>query len=92
MEEFIPYILILVGWHPDHPGDFSFKRSPIVFAIQAECDSAGVEAVEQRKIYHIEFGGEKFVYRCFPSASRAENDRAWQDMIDQRSVTDAPKP
>ncbi len=80
MNEFIPYILILIGWHPDHPGEFEFKRGPVVHSSLEECELHGNEAVEQRKIYKFEFGGMNYVYRCIASASRSETDQAWDDL------------
>jgi hypothetical protein len=76
MQEFVTFILILIGWHSDHPGEFEIKRIPSVFASEAECNLHGNEAVEQRKIYKFEFGGVNYVYKCIPSASNAETTRA----------------
>jgi hypothetical protein len=82
MEEFIPFILIVIGWHPDHSGKFEIaKRS--VFESEADCRLHGTEAVEGRKIYELEHGGAKFEYFCVPSASGDEAEQAWQRRLEQ---------
>jgi hypothetical protein len=92
MNEFIPFILILIGWHPDHPGEFEFKRVEIVFPSLEECELHGNEAIEQRKIYKTEFGGTNYVFRCIPSASGAETDEAWSDLKEKLDAERASKP
>ena len=85
MEEFIPYLLILISWHPDEPGKFTIERAPVVFANLEECNAHGREYVAQREIYHIEFGERRFDYKCIKSASSEETDKAWLEMEDQKA-------
>jgi hypothetical protein len=81
MEEFIPYILILIGWHPDHPGKFELVTRK-VFSSEAECKLHGNEAVEGRKIYKFEHGGAEFVFFCVPSSSADEEEQAWNQRLE----------
>lgn len=88
MIEFIPYLVILFGWHPDHPGKFVLEKREL-FPSQAACEEYGEEAVEARKMYDLEYGGMKFFYFCVPSASADELEEAWQtqrEEIEQRRL------
>jgi hypothetical protein len=62
MHEVIPYILIIIGFHPDAPPPrlVEIRR----FESQEECELHGNEYVAQRAIYEYEFGGERFRYFC----------------------------
>ena len=80
MEEFVPYLLIIIGWHPDHPGEFSFHRAPIAYADTDACEADGREYVAQRDIYRTEFGGMQFAYKCIRSASGDEYQQALRDL------------
>lgn len=62
MHEIVPYILVIIGFHPDllSPRLVEIKR----FESQEECEAQGSEYVAQREIYKAEFGGERFRYFC----------------------------
>ena len=62
MHEIIPYILVIIGFHPDAPSPrlAEIRR----FESQEECEMQGAEYVAQRDIYRHEFGGERFRYFC----------------------------
>ena len=62
MIEIVPYILVIIGFHPDggQPRLVEFRR----FESQEECEMQGSEYVAQREIYKVEFGGERFRYFC----------------------------
>lgn len=85
MEEFIPYLLIVIGWHPDHPGEFTFHRAPMAYATLEECEADGSEYVAQRDIYRTEFGGMRFVYKCIRSVSGDEYDQALKDLDESKA-------
>lgn len=62
MIETVPYILVIIGFHPE-------LQSPRLVEIlrvesQEECETEGSEYVAQREIYKQEFGGEQFRYFC----------------------------
>ena len=62
MVEIIPYILVIIGFHPDagQPRLVELRR----FESQEECEMQGSECVAQREMYKVEFGGERFRYFC----------------------------
>lgn len=82
MEEFIPYLLILISWHPDEPGKFLVERAPKAYVTAELCEADGSEYIAQREIYRAEFGGRHFAYKCLPSASGKEIDQAWDEWKD----------
>ncbi len=83
MNEFIPYILLLIWWHPDHPGKFEIERRSGAFESLEECQKHGVEAVEGRKIYKQEYGGTEFYYKCIASSSNQEQEDAWANVMER---------
>lgn len=62
MHEVIPYILVIIGFHPGagQPRLVEFRR----LESHEECEAEGAEYVAQREIYKVEFGGERFRYFC----------------------------
>lgn len=62
MHEIVPYILVIIGFHPDLPSPrlVEFRR----VESQEACEMEGSEYVAQREIYKLEFGGERFRYFC----------------------------
>jgi hypothetical protein len=85
VEEFIPYLLVVIGWHPDHPGEYTFHRAPTAYATLSACGADGSEYVAQRDIYRTEFGGMRFAYKCIRSASGDESDAAWQALQEKNA-------
>lgn len=62
MHEVIPYILVIIGFHPDRPQPTFFELRR--YELQEECELHGEEYVAQREIYKFEFRGERFRYFC----------------------------
>ena len=62
MVEIVPYILVIIGFHPDLPSPRLVEIR--TFESQEECELQGSEYVAQREIYKVEFGGERFRYFC----------------------------
>ena len=85
MEEFIPYLLVVIGWHPDHPGEFTFDRAPLAFATLEACEADGSEYVAQRDIYRTEFGGMRFAYKRIRSVSGDEYKQALEDLDESKA-------
>ena len=77
MNEFIPYLLLLVAWHPDHPGKIEVDRAPGAFSSQADCEAAGAELLTQKDTFIVKGSGGQMMVRCIPSASSAEQEAAW---------------
>lgn len=85
MELFVPYMLLLVWWHPDHPGQSEVERSQGLFATASECAEMGKDRVERVAMYHLEHNGMKVAYQCLQVPHPDEHDAAWQQHIKQRS-------
>lgn len=85
MEEFIPYLLVVIGWHLDHPGEFTFHRAPLAFATLAACEADGSEYVAKRDTYRTEFGGMLFAYKCISSVSANEYQQALKDLDESKA-------
>jgi hypothetical protein len=82
VEEFITYILIVIAWHPDHPGKFEIAKRHVV-ASEAECKTQGTDAIERSNIYKLEFGGASFEYLCIESASTDEIEELWGEKMEK---------
>jgi hypothetical protein len=78
MHEALPFILIILGWHPSDPAK-SMAVQHRLFASEAECRLHGNEYVEQRKIYATEFGNARFHYECIPAPTQAELAEAFEN-------------
>jgi hypothetical protein len=74
MIELVPWMLILVWWHPDEPGKFDIRREPHLFASEAECRAQGANRVSGTAMYHLEHGGAKVTYHCTKVPDSAEYD------------------
>jgi hypothetical protein len=83
MPEFIPFILILISWHPDEPGVFALRRAPHVYPSLEQCELDGQNMVEGFTMYKYSFGDANFVYHCVPSASRSEIDRVLRSLKEE---------
>ena len=66
MIEIVPYILVIIGFHPDFAPNTIGPRLVEIRRVesQEECEAEGSEYVAQREIYKQEFGGERFRYFC----------------------------
>jgi hypothetical protein len=79
MQEVASYLLILIAWHPDHPGKFDVKRYPQIFTSLEECHIYGTDAVAKHEVYNEFFYGEQRSYRCIEGPSNDEFDRALEE-------------
>lgn len=84
MIEFIPFILITLGWHPDHPGQFDIERRVALFETEADCKAAGDEFVAGREMYGVEFGGAQFAYKCVQAPAPEEYERLFREIESRR--------
>lgn len=83
MEEWIPYLLVIVGWPPEKPDLQQIVRVDIV-ADQAECDLLGDEFVATRYEYREELGDAGYRYFCAPLPDREQFDEAFERMLEQQ--------
>ncbi len=78
MEEVIIYFLILVTWHPDHPGQFEIKRFPQVFTQLEDCKMYGEDSVAKHELYPEFTYGTKRAFSCVQGPSDQEFDKAFE--------------
>ncbi len=74
MIELVPWMLILVWWHPDAPGKFEIEREQRLFATEDACRSAGANRVAGAGMYHLEHSDAKVSYTCMTVPDSAEYD------------------
>ncbi len=78
MEEVVLYFLILVTWHPDHPGQFEIKRFPQAFTEMEECKMVGEDSVAKHELYPEFTYGTKRTFACVQGPSGEEVDEAFE--------------
>jgi hypothetical protein len=78
MIEFIPYMLIILWWHPDEPGAFELERWDGLFATEAECRAAGADREAGVEMYSLEHYGAKVKHFCLPAPSGDEVEQAFE--------------
>lgn len=62
MIEIIPFMLFLIEWHPDRPGEFDLQRQPMVFRALDECEIRGNELALERNITSVD--GKQYQFAC----------------------------
>jgi hypothetical protein len=87
MIELVPWMLILVWWHPDEPGKFEIERQPHLFASEDECRMQGANRVAGVDMYQIEHAGMKVTYHCTKVPGSAEYDALFAE-IDEANRQD----
>jgi hypothetical protein len=81
MEEFVPYILVLVALYPNQPGQMEIERAELAYPSIEACEADGREIAAHRELYVDERGGTKVTFQCIKSASGNETDIAWQERL-----------
>lgn len=74
MIELVPWMLILVWWHPEEPGVFEIAREHHLFASKDACLTAGENRVAGVDMYDLEHSGAKVSYTCMTVPDSAEYD------------------
>lgn len=92
MIELVPWMLILVWWHPDHPGDIDIQREHHLFTSDAECRMRGENRVAGVEMYHLEHGGAKVTYACVPVPDSAEYDALFANIDEANRQEDIEMP
>jgi hypothetical protein len=80
VEELIPYILLLITWNPQQPGQFDVERRNVVFATPEACNAAGDDMVIRFDMYNEDKKRKSFTYRCIRSASGSEADALHEEL------------
>ena len=92
MIELVPWMLILVWWHPDEPGKFEIERGPYLFESEDECRIHGDNRVAGVDMYHLEHGGVKVSYDCTAVPASAEYDALYAKIDDAKRQEDREMP
>ncbi|MCL6252107.1 hypothetical protein M3P36_13760 [Altererythrobacter sp. KTW20L] len=79
MVEFLPYILILIGWNPAHPEDSMALQHSLHFD-EAACIERGRTLTEQRNSASSEAFPARYTYFCIQAPTGQEYD----DLFEQR--------
>lgn len=91
MEEFVPYILVLVASYPNQPGQLEIERAELAYPSIEACEADGREIAAHRELYVDERGGTKVTFQCIRSASSNEKDIAWQEWLKEQSAKAAER-
>ena len=89
MEEFVPYILVLVSWYPGQPEQMEIERAELVYTSVESCETEGSKIAEYRQLYVDERGSPTVKFQCVRSASSGETDIAWQEWLKAQSAKNA---
>ncbi len=92
MIEIIPWMLVLVWWHPEEPGRVEIRREPHLFADEATCRMYGNERVATVKMYDVEYDHVRVTYSCMPVPGSEEYDRMLGDIDGKASEQEATSP
>jgi hypothetical protein len=87
VEEFIPFVLIVIGWYPEHPGKIELVERHVVGSIE-QCNITGAAAVERGNKEKRQLAGANFAYLCVASPNIQETDAAFDQLV-QKSKADA---
>ena len=74
MVELIPYMLIILGWHPDRPGDIDLQRPGIVFASEGDCSGVGDDLAAKMTLAAADKSGARYTHRCLAVPGADEFD------------------
>lgn len=80
MIEVLPYILVILGWHPDKPGEISFERPEIVFTSVERCEESGAQMATRMTESARDKSGAIYQHRCMAFPSREELDAAFEQL------------
>lgn len=89
MEEFVPYILILVASYSNQPGQLEIERGELAYPSVAACERDGREMAAHRELYVDERGGTKVAFQCVRAATRSQTDMAWQEFLRENAIANA---
>jgi hypothetical protein len=80
MIEFVPYMLIILWWHPDHPGTFDLERKHQLFPTEEACRVVGENYEAGVEMYSLEHGGAKVKYYCLSAPSGDEIEKTFLEL------------
>lgn len=77
MIEIIPYMLIILGFHPDHPDEVGIERPQFLFVSKQECDEAGVRMTDRMNEAAADKSGARYEFRCLETPAPTEYEDAF---------------
>ncbi|MEM7664307.1 MAG: hypothetical protein AAF250_00490 [Pseudomonadota bacterium] len=78
MVEFIPFMLFILGWHPDRPGEIDLQRTEILFASEKECAETGSAMAERMTEVAASQSGARYQFQCMAIPAREEFDTLYE--------------
>ena len=89
MIDWIPWLLIITGWHPDSPHERHVVKVEVVVDYD-ECDAIGTGFVRSHDASQSEGGPHHYQFFCAPLPDSESFDAAIERWREQRS--EAPQP
>ena len=77
MIEILPYMLIILGFHPDHPGEIGVERPQILFVSKQECEQAGARMTDRMNEAAADKSGARYEFRCLEAPADTEYEDAY---------------
>lgn len=89
MMELIPWMLVMVWFHPIDSDPIQIERVPMLYFDEAECRAAGARRIAEVDAQTAEHNGVKPAYSCFQVPEPQEYDRVFSQLgVDE--ARDAP--
>lgn len=84
MEFVTPFMLFILGWHPERPGELDLQRPEVLFLSIEECETAGEQMALRMTEAARENSGARFEHRCMKFPATEEFDEAFEPLKNQR--------
>lgn len=78
MEFIAPFMLFILGWHPERPGELDLQRPEIVFLSVEECEAAGEEMAARMTEAASGQSGARYEHRCMTFPAIEEVEKAFE--------------
>ncbi|MEM8726234.1 MAG: hypothetical protein AAGE86_12000 [Pseudomonadota bacterium] len=79
MEFITPFMLFILGWHPDRPGELDLQRPEVIFTSEEDCLAAGKKMAERMSSIAATQSGARYEFRCMPIPDAKEFSEAFGD-------------
>ena len=84
MELITPFMLFILGWHPEQPGELDLQRPQIVFLSAEECELAGAKMASRMTDAASDKSGARYEHRCIALPTEEEFDDAFKRLEESR--------
>ncbi|MDJ0977895.1 MAG: hypothetical protein QNI87_05105 [Erythrobacter sp.] len=78
MIEFAPFLLIILGWRAERPGDIDLQRPEILFETREACEEAGAKMAARMTQAALDKSGAEYQHRCLAAPRMKEYDEAFE--------------